>query len=73
MATLPVRPTPQEVEDHFRNLLDEEGIPQPDEVEHDLAVGELLFLWHERKVAIVIELSGDGPVAVRSGVPVPPV
>jgi hypothetical protein len=70
---LPTKPSPEEVEEHFRNLLDREGISQPDEVEHDLAAGELLFRWYEQKVVIVIELSENGPVDVRSGVPMPPV
>ncbi len=60
MSELPQHPTPWQVEDHFRSLLREEGFAQPDEVEHDPEAAELVFLWREPKVAIVIELSEDG-------------
>jgi len=70
MSELPARPTPRQVEEHFRNLIRSEGFDQPDEVEHDPESSELVFLWHEPKVAIVIELSDHGPVDVRPGSPV---
>ncbi len=70
---LPDRPTPEETEKRFRELLAGQGMPQPDEVRHDLEVNELVFLWHERQVAIIVELSEDGPLDVRAGVPMPPV
>ena len=67
MRKLPDSPSPEEVEAHFRNLLESADMIQPDEVRHDLAAGELVFLWEEPKVAIVIELGPDGPVDVRPG------
>lgn len=66
MGELPERPSPQEVEAHFRSLIDREGIARPDAVEHDPEAEELTFLWREPKVAIVIKLSDSGPVDVLS-------
>ncbi len=65
MSEPPERPNPQQVEARFRNLVDEGGFAQPDDVEHDLEAGELIFFWHEPKVAVVIELSEDGPTDLR--------
>jgi hypothetical protein len=46
----------------FRELLPEAGLPQPDEVEYrDESV---VFLWHETKLAVVVELGGTGAVDV---------
>lgn len=54
-----------EAECRFRELLAREGFAPPDEIERH--PDELVFLWHEPKVAIVIELSGTGePVDVRA-------
>ena len=41
-------------EHHFRQLLHRGGLPQPDEVEYHET--EVLFLWHEAKAAVVVEL-----------------
>jgi len=55
------KPSPEEAEERFRALLRENEMPEPDAVEHDPAAEELIFLWHEQKLAVVIELSEDGP------------
>lgn len=57
------RPTPEAAERRFRDLLRESGLDQPDCVEHDPLANELIFMWEDRKVAIVLELDdGDsGP------------
>ena len=47
-----------EAEHHFRQLLHRGGLPQPDAVEYHET--EVLFLWHESKAAVVVEL-GDAP------------
>jgi hypothetical protein len=65
VAELPDRPTHAQAEAHFRALLSEEGFAQPDEVRHWRDPDEVVFMWHEPKVAIVIELGSDGPVGVR--------
>ena len=66
MPELPLRPTHAEAEAHFRDLLKREGFAQPDEVRHWGDPDEVVFMWHEPKVAIVIELGPEGPKAVRS-------
>jgi hypothetical protein len=47
-------PTPAEAEAHIRRLLEEGGLPPPDEVEHHAT--ELVFLYHEQKLAFTFEL-----------------
>lgn len=68
MSPLPDHPTPDEVEDHFRGLIDQAGLEQPDEVIHDTFAEEVIFLWEEPKFAVVVELGPDGPVDVRRAV-----
>ena len=41
----------------MRELLTAEGLPQPDEVEHREA--SVVLLWHETKLAVVIDLEDD--------------
>jgi hypothetical protein len=52
-------PTPAEAEAHLRRLLEESGMPQPDEVEHRPA--ELVLLYHEEKLAFTFELDDRWP------------
>ncbi len=66
MAELPENPTPIQVECHFRNLLWEEGMQQPDQIRYEVDPKRIVFLWHDRKVAIEIEVGPAGPVDVRS-------
>jgi hypothetical protein len=48
-------PTRDEAEAAMRRLLSENSLPQPDEVlPHE--DGGILCLWHETKVAVVIDL-----------------
>ena len=44
----------QRAERRMLDLLSDSGLPLPDAVEYD--VGCVRFLWHDRKVAVVIEL-----------------
>ena len=44
-------------EARMRDLLDDAGLPQPDEVEY--RADEIVCLWHERKTAVVVELTPD--------------
>lgn len=48
-----------ETELRFRRILEEEGMEPPDEVLHETDPDELVFLWHEEKVAVVVELWRD--------------
>jgi hypothetical protein len=51
-----MQPTPRALaaERHLRELLTESDLPLPDEVRYE--PGEVLFLFHERKLAVVIDL-----------------
>jgi hypothetical protein len=46
----------------LRELLPRTGLPQPDEVEYREA--SVVFLWHETKLAVVIDLDGTTADAV---------
>jgi hypothetical protein len=56
-------------ERHFRELLAEGELPAPDEVRHD--PGEVLFLFHAHKLAVVIELDESGAAAPEPAAPEP--
>jgi hypothetical protein len=62
-----------ETELRLRTLLEEEGMEPPDEVLHDTDPDELVFLWHEEKVAVVVELWNDELDGPGSLGPHPPV
>jgi hypothetical protein len=56
MEEAETQPTFEQVERKVRELCRSQGLPQPDEfIEADDAE-EVLALWHDRKVALVIEL-----------------
>jgi hypothetical protein len=42
----------------FRELLPEAGLPQPDAVEY--REESVVFLWHETKLAVIVDLDGTG-------------
>jgi hypothetical protein len=48
---------PAEVERRFRGLMDDAGLPAPDEVEH--RQDQVRFLWNDHKVAVVVDLAED--------------
>ena len=60
----PANSTPAEAEAYFRRMLSEGDLEQPDEVEYDPAANELIFFWHEPKLAVVLELDADAPLEV---------
>ena len=47
----------QWIERRMLRLLDDHGLPSPDEVE--FGAGEVTFLWRDRKVAVVVELDAE--------------
>src|SRR4051812_29867158 len=51
----------------FRELLDENDLPRPDTVEYEEA--SVVFLWHETKLAVVIDLADAPPTAAPYAVP----
>ena len=62
-----------ETELRFRKLLEEGGLEPPDEVLHETDPDELVFLWHEEKVAVVVELWRDDVDSSAVNGPCPPV
>lgn len=40
----------------MRELVEKAGLPQPDEVQQRAEHGELVLLWHDPKLAVVVEL-----------------
>jgi hypothetical protein len=49
-----ITPIHREAEERFRELLESGGIAPPDEVEYEAA--SVVFLWHEPKVAVFVDL-----------------
>jgi hypothetical protein len=47
----------EEVEAHFRALLEDEGMLAPDDVGYE--PGSVVFYWNEPKLAVVIDFEGD--------------
>jgi hypothetical protein len=58
----------------LRELLPDAGLPQPDEVEY--REESVVFLWHETKLAVIVDLDGTGvegaAVAPPEGGDMPP-
>src|SRR5947208_15412954 len=52
-------------EQQFRHLLDRGGLAQPDEVEYHET--EVVFLWHESKAAVIVELDETSGPAESHG------
>jgi hypothetical protein len=52
-------PSPVEAEERLRRLLADNGLPAPDEVRH--RPGEVVLLYHDKKLAFVFELSEPWP------------
>jgi hypothetical protein len=50
----------QEVESAMRELVERAGLPEPDEVEYD--PDSILLLWHEHKLAVVVDVN-DPPAS----------
>jgi hypothetical protein len=59
--------TPTTIETRFRALLTAEGLAQPDEVER--RADELVFLWHDQKLAIAVQLEDDQPPSTSATTP----
>jgi hypothetical protein len=54
-------------EAEFLRLLEEGGLPAPDEVRRE-EPGEILFLFHEHKLAVVLDYAG-GALSAKPGAP----
>jgi hypothetical protein len=53
----PPSPKAAAVEQDFRRLLAENALPEPDAVRHD--PGEVVFLFRDRKLAVVVDYDPD--------------
>ncbi len=53
---MPITSEHQAAERALRELLPSTGLPQPDEVEYRET--SVVLLWHETKLAVVIDLDG---------------
>ena len=49
----------EDAELRFRAIAAQAGLPEPDEVVYHEDGDELEFLWHEQKLAVVVELGED--------------
>jgi hypothetical protein len=55
---MPITPEHRSAETRFRALLASADVPEPDAVEYE--PGSVLFLWHEPKLAVFVDLvTGD--------------
>lgn len=55
----------QQAERHMLRLLEDYGLPLPDEVEYGESC--VRFLWHDRKVAVVVDLDDFRDVEANGG------
>jgi hypothetical protein len=55
------KPSPADAEARMRALLLEADLPEPDEIVHDAGQDELVLLWRDQKLAVVVELRPSGP------------
>ena len=46
----------------FLKVAETAGLPEPDEVSYDEAVGEIELIWHEQKLAVIVECGPYCPV-----------
>ena len=53
------RPTPEEAEARFRDLVDESDLPQPDHVDYHAGRRELMFTWDRKEIVVVVELDDE--------------
>jgi len=51
---VPITPQHRHAESRFRELLAGADVPEPDDVEYQ--PGSVVFLWHEPKVAVFVDL-----------------
>jgi hypothetical protein len=59
MATLDHLPSAHR---RMTSILEEAGLPEPDEVNYHEEDAELELLWHEPKLAVIIECEPNCPV-----------
>jgi len=62
MATIDQK---QRAERRMLQLLDDAGLPPPDEIQYGQSC--VRFLWHDRKVAVVVDLDDFDQIDARGG------
>lgn len=55
----------QLVERRFKALMEDSGLPQPDEVEYGTDC--VRFLWPDRKLVVIVDLESSGEVDANGG------
>ncbi len=60
-------PTHGDAERRMRELIENAGLPEPDEVRHEFEPNEVVFVWCEPKLVVVVDLDEDGPGDAQSG------
>ena len=56
----------QRVERDFVRVAARAGLPEPDEVHYDEEAEEMEFIWHDQKLAVVVELDEYSASCVAS-------
>jgi hypothetical protein len=57
---LPKLPTHEQAEAHMRELIKGGNLAEPDEVRYEFSPDEVVFIWQEQKLAVVVEIE-PGP------------
>jgi len=68
---VPEIPTHAEAEERMRELIASGGLAEPDEVRYEFDPDEVVFVWHRRRLAVIVELEEGGDDA--AGMIPPPV
>ena len=56
-----------DAERRLRALLADAGLPAPDEIEHE--PGTVVFVWHDTKTVVCVDLADEGTVDGVDGRP----
>ena len=57
----------QQCERRVMALLEDHGLPLPDEIDLQHGSGEVRFLWHDRKFALIVDLEDFDEVDANGG------
>jgi len=56
----PEIPTHAEAEERMRELIASGGLAEPDEVRYEFDPDEVVFVWHQPRLAVIVELEEAG-------------
>jgi hypothetical protein len=54
-------PDHRDAERRMREIVRNADLPEPDEVRYEFDPDEVVLMWNEPKLAVVIDLEDDGP------------